>query len=86
MKFKLDGGELTEILVHRNSSSVAVPYLADFLKDEKEVREFKKVGSASLFEASITDGTIYEQTISIDLNGINEAIKPVLALCGKTST
>lgn len=59
--------------------------LKSYKKKNKQIREFKRIGSASIFEASIPDGTIYKQTISIDLGGIQEAIKPVLALCGKDS-
>jgi hypothetical protein len=84
MEFRIDGGKLFKILADRSSSSVAVPNLSSYLKDEPEVREFKKIGKAKKFEASISDGTIYDQTLSIDLDGIEDALAPVLSLCGKS--
>ena len=84
MWFRIDDGKLFEFFVDRNSSSVALPDI-NKLKDRAERREFKKIGGAALFRASIPDGTLYQQTISIDLSGIEDAIAPVLALCGKTA-
>jgi hypothetical protein len=54
-----------------------------YREENRNIREFKRIASASLFEASIPDGTIYQQTISIDLEGVENALKPVLSLCEK---
>ena len=59
--------------------------LAQAREQNKTIQEFKRIGTASLFMASIPNGTIYQQSISIDLEGIQEAIRPVLDLCGKDS-
>ena len=59
--------------------------LKSFTEKNDQIRAFKKIGSASLFEASVPDGTIYQQTISINLGGVQQAIQPVLALCGKAA-
>lgn len=99
MHFKIDGGELLVVRVAKNSPSVAIPVLEFINAEEKSlgitslkelyeshnkaVRGFKKIGTASKFAASISDGTVYQQTIEIDLAGIESAIKPVLAMCGR---
>lgn len=59
--------------------------LKSYREKNRQIREFKKIGNASTFAASIPDGTIHQQTISIDLTGVEEAIRPVLDLCGKES-
>lgn len=59
--------------------------LKAYRENNKNILEFKRIGNASKFAATIPDGTIYQQTISIDLEGVQEAIKPVLDLCGKDS-
>ena len=57
--------------------------LEEYRNKNKQIREFKRIAAASVFEASIPDGTIYQQVISIDLEGVQDAVKPVLSLCGK---
>lgn len=99
MKFRIDKGELTTIKTGRTSSSTAVPQIEEvnvekeslglsflkkrYQKQNSAVLEFKRIGGANIFEASIPDGTIYQQVISIDLEGVQDALKPVLSLCGK---
>lgn len=100
IKFRVDKGDLSEIMVNRSSSSVAIPELTEvdnlereykaypsllesYRKNNASIREFKRISEATLFEASISDGTIFHQVISINLEGIKDAIKPVLSLCGK---
>jgi len=54
-----------------------------YREKNRNIREFKRIATASLLEASIPDGTIYQQVISIDLEGVADALKPVLSLCKK---
>ncbi len=93
MDFRLDRGELNRLLVNRSSQKVAS------ISDSKATKQqaldapslyaapmaFKGIADATIFEASIGNGTIFDQTVSIDVSGIKEALKPVLSLCGKES-
>lgn len=96
MKFRVDNGELSRIRLDRSAPSVGAPNIEEaenfekeyseyYMEKNRQIRAFKAIGKASAFAASVPNGTIYEQTISIDLSGVEEAIKPVLSLCGKDS-
>jgi len=54
-----------------------------YSKENAGIKSFKSIANAELFEASIPDGTIFQQVISINLQGIQDALKPVLSLCEK---
>ncbi|MFC1578976.1 hypothetical protein ACFL3Y_01145 [Pseudomonadota bacterium] len=93
MMFRLDEGELATMVLIRNSPAVGVPILEaeetygleTIERTNSGAKTFKNITSSTLFEASIQDGTIYDQTMRINLTGIKEAVQPVLDLCNKDS-
>ena len=80
LAFRLDKGNIYKLSTTKSSQKIGS---IDFLYESESYTAFKEIAKSTLFEASIADGTIYEQTISIDVSGIQAALKPVLTLCGK---
>lgn len=77
--------DLTEVEIVEKEYREYPSLLKRYREKNRHIREFRKLGNAGVFAASIPDGTIHQQTISIDLDGVEEAIKPVLDLCGMQS-